>query len=46
VSERRLPQPGALIVAKSKVVDYLLNLKHKEGASKAKFFRNRGFTPA
>ena len=42
----RIPQPHALIVEESKVVAYLLNPQHKEGASKAKFFRKRGFSPA
>lgn len=40
----RIPQPHALIVEESKIVAYLLNPQHKEGASKAKFFCNRGFT--
>lgn len=29
----------------TKITEYLLNPDHKEGASKAKFFLNRGFTP-
>jgi len=41
----KLPQPDRLIVEESKVTDYLLNLDHPEGTSKAKFFLNRGFTP-
>lgn len=39
----RLPKGHSLVVKEDKIVVYLLNLKHKDGASKAKFFRNRGF---
>ena len=41
---KRLSQPDALIVEEKKVTEYLLNLAHPEGGSKAKHFRNRGFT--
>jgi len=41
----QLPQVEALQVDQTKVQDYLLNLTHKEGGSKAKYFRNRGFQP-
>lgn len=39
----RLPQPDALRVDREKIVDYLLNPDHKDGASKAKFFTAFGF---
>ena len=41
---KHLPQPEALIVDEQKVTGYLLNLDHKQGGPKAKYFRNRGFT--
>ena len=40
----RLPQREALIVEEAKVTGYLLNLAHPQGGSKAKYFKNRGFT--
>jgi hypothetical protein len=40
----QLPQSKALQVDQTKVVNYLLDLEHKEGGSKAKFFLKRGFT--
>ncbi|MDI1313018.1 DUF6883 domain-containing protein [Prosthecobacter sp.] len=40
---QHLPQADALLVEQTKVQDYLLNLSHKEGGPKAKFFLNRGF---
>ena len=40
---KTLPDSDRLIVEKSKLVSYLLNLSHKDGASKAKFFLQRGF---
>ena len=40
----QLPDSNSLKVEQSKVADYLLNLAHPEGAPKAKFFLNRGFT--
>lgn len=39
----RLPQGDALRVEESKIVDYLLNHEHPDGASKAKFFSAFGF---
>ena len=33
-----------IVVSPAKVVDYLLNLDHVEGRSKAKFFLARGFS--
>lgn len=40
---KRLPQPNALRVEKVKVVEYLLNPNHPQGASKANFFVRFGF---
>jgi hypothetical protein len=42
---KKLPQPEALIVEENKITSYLLDLEHKQGGSKAKYFRNRGFSP-
>ena len=42
---KQLPQANVLRIDQAKVQDYLLNLSHKEGGSKAKYFRNRGFKP-
>ncbi len=39
-----LPHGDSLIVEENKVTCYLLNLEHKVGGPKAKYFRNRGFT--
>lgn len=41
---RHLPQADSLIVEENKVTGYLLDLAHKVGGPKAKYFRNRGFT--
>lgn len=41
----KLPQSQHLQVPEQKVIGYLLNPEHKDGASKSKFFRKRGFTP-
>lgn len=41
----QLPQAGSLQIDQAKILDYLLNLSHKDGGPKAKYFRNRGFTP-
>ena len=41
----QLPWPDALMVDETKITGYLLNLDHEVGGTKAKFFRNRGFTP-
>ncbi len=40
---KNLPDSDRLLVEKSKLASYLLNLSHKDGASKAKFFLQRGF---
>ena len=39
----KVPHAVNAVVEEKKVVSYLLNLDHKEGASKAKFFLKRGF---
>jgi uncharacterized protein DUF6883 len=33
------------LVERDKVVEYLMNLRHHEGASKARFFLSLGFRP-
>jgi hypothetical protein len=38
-----LPNADSLIVAEEKVVNYLLNPEHPDGAPKAQFFRMLGF---
>ena len=38
-----LPKSGLLQVDELKILQYLLNDKHPEGKSKAKFFKGRGF---
>ena len=40
----QLPAASLAWVEELKIKEYLLNLKHPEGGSKAKFFQNRGFT--
>lgn len=40
----RLPNTHCALVEEKKVVEYLLNLQHVDGASKARFFLARGFT--
>ena len=40
---RNLPQTDSLLVEQAKVQGYLLNLSHKEGGPKARYFLNRGF---
>lgn len=42
---KNLPDSDRLLVEKNKLAAYLLNLSHKDGASKAKFFIKRGFKP-
>ena len=37
------PQADDWIVSRDKIVDYLLNPTHPDGASKARFFRSFGF---
>ena len=40
----RLPKADAVIIAKEKLTDYLLNPLHPDGAPKAVFFAAHGFT--
>src|SRR5260370_28970641 len=40
----RLPKADAVIIAKEKITDYLLNPLHPDGAPKAVFFAAHGFT--
>lgn len=40
----KLSSYGETYVAKEKITEYLLNLDHDDGKSKAKFFLARGFT--
>ncbi len=40
-----LPNASAASVDKPKVTAYLLNLAHRQGGPKAKFFLGRGFRP-
>src|SRR5260370_30737091 len=40
----RLPKADAVIIAKEKITDYLLNPQHPDGAPKAVFFAGHGFT--
>jgi hypothetical protein len=39
-----LPNADAAVVSKAKIVDYLLNPQHPDGAGKATFFESLGFT--
>jgi hypothetical protein len=39
----KLPNEDAAIVAREKVVGYLLNSRHPDGAGKAGFFESCGF---
>ena len=39
----KLPKLDRLIIAREKLADYLLNLMHRYGASKARFFSKFGF---
>lgn len=41
----KLPNANLAIIEEAKVIDYLLNQKHRFGASKARFFRQFGFRP-
>ena len=41
----KLPGANQAVVAKSKIVDYLLAVDHPEGTGKAAFFRSFGFNP-
>lgn len=40
---KRLPRPDDLVVEPGKLTDYLLCMSHPDGASKARFFEERGF---
>ena len=40
----RIPKADAVIIAKEKITDYLLNPDHPDGASKAVFFEAFGFS--
>jgi hypothetical protein len=39
----KLPNANQALVERGKIVDYLLNLTHRYGANKARFFREFGF---
>jgi hypothetical protein len=39
----KLPCLNELIVEREKIIDYLLNLSHRYGATKARFFMGLGF---
>ncbi|MFH0341636.1 MAG: DUF6883 domain-containing protein [Chromatiales bacterium] len=41
----KLPNANLAIIEEAKVIDYLLNQKHRFGASKARFFGQFGFRP-
>jgi len=41
----KLPNANLAIIEEAKVIDYLLNQKHRFGASKARFFAQFGFRP-
>jgi hypothetical protein len=43
---QHLPNSACALVEEKKIVEYLLNLAHPDGASKAKFFLARGFAVA
>lgn len=43
---QQLPNCECAVVEQKKIVEYLLNLSHIQGASKAKFFLARGFALA
>ena len=40
-----LPNASAAIIDERKLTEYLLNLAHRKGGPKAKFFLGRGFRP-
>ena len=40
-----LPNAGHAVVDEDKIIKYLLNLQHRFGASKARFFAQFGFRP-
>lgn len=39
----KLPNVADAVIAEEKIIDYLLNLQHPDGAGKAKFFLELGF---
>jgi len=41
----KLPNHDKAIIPQAKIADYLLSLTHRDGKSKAKFFRASGFSP-
>ena len=41
----KLPNASCAYVEEKRITTYLLDLNHRDGKSKAKFFRNRGFAP-
>lgn len=41
----KLPNHDKAIIPQAKIRDYLLSLTHRDGKSKAKFFRASGFSP-
>jgi hypothetical protein len=43
-SERKLPNADKVVIEQEKILDYLLNPKHRIGASKANFFIKFGFS--
>lgn len=43
---QHLPNCACALVEEKKIVEYLLNANHPDGASKAKFFMARGFASA
>lgn len=46
MSAQFLPGAVSATVTEEKIRDYLLNLNHPNGQSKARFFLDRGFSPA
>ncbi|WPF88227.1 DUF6883 domain-containing protein [Cyanobacterium aponinum AL20118] len=41
----QIPNFDLAIIEKSKIIDYLLNINHKRGGSKAKISLNYGYSP-
>lgn len=41
----QIPNFDEAIIEKSKIIDYLLNIHHKRGGSKAKMLLNYGYSP-
>ncbi|MBL8163691.1 MAG: hypothetical protein JNJ61_17020 [Anaerolineae bacterium] len=44
MTHQKLPNVHRAVVPEAKIVDYLLNLLHSKGKSKARFFLSFGFT--